>query len=94
MISIDYILRMENFNNLSQKDLLEIIEVLRNDLKYFKYKRDQNYNEAQSTINILKNQILLEKQEIEKLKQINSNYRNKIIHKLSLKERILGRLDL
>lgn len=94
MLSIDDILRKDNFNDLSNNQLLEVILILRNDLKYYKYRRDNSQEQNTTHINVLKSQIEHEKKEVERLKQVNNNYRNKIVRPLTLWERIKGRIDL
>jgi len=91
---IDDILRKDKFNDLSNNQLLEIINILRNDLKYYKYRKDTNQDQNNTHIQSLKAQLQAEKREVERLKQVNVNYRNKITGNLTIWERIKGRIDL
>jgi len=94
MWSTDDILRTENFNDLSKSQLLDIISVLRNDLKYHKYRRDVAQEQSQTLITSLNAQLVAEKKDFERIKQSNVNFYNKISRQLTLWERIKGRIDL
>jgi len=94
MWSIDEILRKDNFNDLSKNDLLDIILILRNDLKYYKYRKDANHEQVAATISSLKSQLEQKTVEVVKIKQSNDNIRNKVMRPLTILERIKGRIDL
>ena len=94
MLSTDEILRRDNFDDLSKNDLLDIILILRNELKYYKYRRDANTDQVAGAIRTLKAQLETEKAETARLKQVNQNYRNKIVRPLTIWERIKGQIDL
>lgn len=94
MWSIDEILRKDNFNDLSKNDMLEIILILRNDLKYYKYRKDANHEQVAGTIRTLKSQLEQKTVEADRLKQSNDNIRNKVLRPLTFWERIKGRIDL
>lgn len=94
MWSTDDILRMENFGDLSKTQLLEIIAILRNDLKYHKYRKDHNLEQSYAVISSLNSQLDAGKKEFERIKQSNVNFYSKINRPLTLWERIKGRIDL
>jgi len=94
MWTINEILHNDNFNNFSKTELLEVIHILRNDLKYYKYRKDAGNEQLVTLINSLKAQIDFEKKETARLKQVNLNYHNKIVRPLTFWERIKGHLDL
>jgi len=94
MWSIDEILRKDNFNDLSKNDMLEIILVLRNDLKYYKYRKDANHEQVAGTIRTLKSQLEQKTAEVDRIKQSNDSIRNKVMRPLTFWERIKGRIDL
>jgi hypothetical protein len=94
MWATEELLRMENFKDLSKNDLLDIIEILRNDLKYYKYRKDANHEQVAGTIRSLKSQLEHQKLELSKVKESNNNIRNKVLRPLTFWERIKGRIDL
>lgn len=94
MWSTDEILRRDNFNDLSKNDLLDIILILRNDLKYYKYRKDSNHEQISNVISTLKAQLEQERMELIRVKGANTNFHNKIMRPLTVWERIKGRIDL
>ena len=94
MWTINDILHRDNFNDLNKNELLEVILTLRNDLKYYKYRKDTGHDQLATIITTLKGQIAAEKAETARLKQVNSNYRDRIMGQLTIWERIKGRIDL
>lgn len=94
MLNIEEILRNDDYNNFNKADLLDIILILRNDLKYHKYRKDNAYEQMNSTIATLKNQIQQEKIENARLSQINKNFHNTFARRLTIMERIKGQIDL
>ena len=79
---------------MSKNDLLDIILILRNDLKYYKYRKDANHEQVAATISSLKSQLEQKTVEVVKIKQSNDNIRNKVMRPLTILERIKGRIDL
>lgn len=92
--TINDILHNDNFNDLSKNDLLEIIIILRNDLKYYKYRSDSGHEQLNIMIKTLTTQIASERNDTILLKQVNKNYYGKLVGRLTLWERINGRIDL
>lgn len=94
MWTINELLQNDNFKDLSKNELLEIVYILRNDLKYYKYRKDAGQEQLSILINTLKSQIETLKIETTRLNKVNCNYRNKLVNPLSLMERIKGQIDL
>lgn len=94
MLTTNEILHLDNFDDLSRLELLEIIKILCNDLKYLKYRKDSGQEQLNTLVGSLRAQIEFDKKESTRLKQVNTNFRNKIIQPLTIMERIKGRIDL
>ena len=94
MWTTDDILRTDDFGTVPHSELLDIILVLRTDLKYHKYKKDYQLEQLQSTINVLQGQKTEKEKEVERLKAAIGNFHKKIGGRLSIMERIKGRIDL
>lgn len=82
-----------NLNSLSQKEYLSIIEQLINAYKY-QLSKASNTGYLEEKIRVLNAEVIQLTTELTKSKEMNVNI-NKIFNKkLSLKERILGKIDL
>ena len=92
--TINDILLMDNFDNISKKDMIEIIHALKYDLKYYKFQRDTYQDTLTNTINGLKIEIQNLNTQIETLNKYNGNLSKKIFKPLTLMERIKGKIDI
>ena len=88
------ILQLENFKDFNRESLIEMINLLKNDLKYVVLLQDKDRKKLIETINLLNNDITNEKNKYNKLSEANILLRNKIIKKLSIWERIKGKIEL
>lgn len=91
---LNEILQIDNFSNFSKQELLEIISILQNDLKYYNIKKEKQLNSLNTIINSLKHQIYELETKLKRQTEISSNYKKKLINKLSILERIKGKIDL
>lgn len=92
MTNIDVILHMDKFDDLSKNNMLDIIHILKNELKYLKYRNEGYFTTYIDKIKLLENKEYILRQELERLKEVNNNYRSYFSKKLSLRERITGRI--
>lgn len=92
--TINDILLMDNFDNISKSDMIEIIHALKYDLKYYKFQRDTYQDTLTNNINGLKLDIQQLNTQIETLNKYNSNLNKKIFKPLTLMERIKGKIDI
>jgi hypothetical protein len=90
--TLDDIQRLDKFNDLSQRELIELIEILRNELKFQMYKRDNSQFSVQNNINVLENKL-------NECVSLNEKYKKSIQHyfkmydrKLTFKERLFGKI--
>lgn len=91
---IDDILRIDNFNNFSRDELFEIINLLKHDLKYYKFHKDQNIQRLENCISTLNNKIVELDIMLNRQKDINNNFRKIIVRKLTFVERLTGKINL
>lgn len=92
--TINDILLMDNFDNVSKSDMIEIIHALKYDLKYYKFQRDTYQDTLTNTINGLKIDVQQLNNQIETLNKYNSNLNKKIFKPLTFMERIKGKIDI
>jgi hypothetical protein len=92
--NLDDILRMDNFDNLSKYEMIEVIHALKDNLKYYKYQRDHHQDTLNNTINGLKNEIQLLNSKVDTVNKQNSNILKKVFKPLTIMERIKGKIDI
>lgn len=90
---LDDILSMENLSNLSQTQLIQIVNILQNEVKKLNSSKDWDRQKLVDTIQVLndKNKSL----EIinDKYKKSVLNYHNILKRNLTVKERVLGKFN-
>ena len=94
MNNIDNILLLDNYTHLSQSQLINIIMVLKDELKYYKFKKDKNIDLLNDRIRELDLMIYQQQQINKTLKEKNVLINKKLFKPLSFKERISGKIDL
>lgn len=93
MYSLDDIMRIDNFDNLTVTQLLEIINTIKNDLKNIKYRRDLVHDKLQLSIDELTYKLNEQTVLIDKYKTVISNYHKMYDRKLTFKERVMGKIN-
>lgn len=93
MYNLDEILRIDNFEHLSQTQMLEIITILRNELKYQLYKKDYNAGTIQNQINTIQTELFQSKELNGKYKDVIKRFNKMYGRKLTFKERLFGKIN-
>ncbi len=93
-LNTDDILRIDNFEQFNKQELLEIINILQNETKFHKYRKDESLDTLQSTINVLNTQINELNNHLGKVKQANMAFKTLFVRDLTIKERLTGKINL
>lgn len=94
MDQIDNILHFDNFKSLSQYDLLNIINLLKNEVRNLRINKNSNMDIVSNEIKKLNNEVQLLTLKIDELTKVNNNYQKIFFNnQLSKKERLTGKID-
>lgn len=90
----DELFLLDNFDNLSKTEMIEIIKYLRNELKYYKLHRDNSHDVLSNANKLLSIEVQELKNKIETINGYNKNLSKQLIKPLTLIERIKGKIDI
>lgn len=90
----DELFLLDNFDNLSKNEMIEIIKYLRNDLKYYKLQRDNTHDNLSNANKLLAIEVQQLKNQIETINGYNKNLSKQLMKPLTLIERIKGKIDI
>jgi len=94
MDQIDNILNFDNFKSLSQYDLLNIINLLKNEIRNLRINKNSNMDIVSNEIKKLNNEVQLLTLKIDELSKVNNNYQKIFFNnQLTKKERLTGKID-
>lgn len=90
--NLNMILNIDDFNNLSKSEMLDVINILKSSYLSQYINNNRNIEMLEKQIKLITNKLTDKENEIQEMHKYNKIYKNKLKHKLSIKERILGKI--